>query len=260
MDQLVVPSPWLWRPRPGLVRFIEIHATRGPAGADQYQGTINWMSNPNNGSAAKGWGGACSKIIGDDGSMALVLSNDKMPTFAAGYGALGPAQGGWSIDQYGISYQICQSAALEPFTDAQYRRGAKETAKDCVENDIPPVFLEIPRQEGPVPTGLVRHDRCENGYEYGKSDPGAQFNETYFLSLLRSEIAALKEEPMKLVRAIPSGKVYVLGEVGKRWIDDGEELGAYFAAGYDPVIVDITDFQAAAIPNVALPTGGAHTH
>lgn len=190
-DRIVTPNRWLWFPRYRPIRFIEIHSTRGGVNSsteNDYFATGNWMTNPNNGSSAQGWGSSCSRVLGPAGEMTFVLNDNQMPTHSAGYGRTGT----WSIDEYGKSYEWAQHIATVPYSDAMYRRGAKEIAKDCVTYGIPPVFITIYDQAiQPVPTGLVRHDRCENGTKLGKSDPGSPFNEAYFISLLKIEIALL---------------------------------------------------------------------
>jgi len=155
------------------------------------------MENPNNGSAAQGWGSSCSRVLGPNGEMTYVLQDNQVPTYSAGYGRLF-LLGGWSIDEYGKSYEWAQPNILTSYSDAMYTRGAKEIAKDCVAYGIPPVFITVFDQAiQPVPTGLVRHDRCENGTKLGKSDPGLQFNEAKFIALLQAEIAALENDMTK---------------------------------------------------------------
>jgi hypothetical protein len=189
-DVTVFPRPWLWKPRTKPVRLIEIHSTRGGSGSllTDYNATINWMQSGSNGSAAQGWGSSCSKVLGPNGELAVVLHDNQMPTYSAGYGGAGST---YAIDEYGISYEWAQPDAATPFPEAMYQRGAKEIARDCVRYSIPPVFVSIPRQTGVPPAGLVRHDRCENGAKLGKSDPGPLFDERKFLGYLKQEIMAL---------------------------------------------------------------------
>jgi hypothetical protein len=123
--------------------------------------------------------------------MCKVLEDNQQPTYCAGYGGAGT----WAIDEYGIAYEWAQNNAAIPYSDLMYRRGAKEIAIKCKLYGIPPVFLSLPSQTGPVPKGIVRHDRCENGAKLGKSDPGNQFNEALFLSYLTAE---LEEDDMAL--------------------------------------------------------------
>ena len=192
-DVIVLPQPWLWQPRFRAVRFLEIHATRGPTSPEQqFAATVNWLQSPGNGSEAQGWGSSCSYVIDRDGTLAVVLLDDEMPTYSAGYGGPGSE---WSIDEYGISYEWCQSPAQEEFTTAQYERAAIEFAIKCVVFGIPPVMLDIARQAGAVPAGFVRHDRCENGRKLGKSDPGPKFRDDDFVALVRDVLA--EEEPMR---------------------------------------------------------------
>ena len=196
-DVIVRPQSWLSAARTDAVRFLEIHATRGSVAPDQqFQATVNWMQSPNNKARdergnALGWGSSCSYIIGRDGRLASVLRDDRYPTYSAGYGGAGST---WSIDEYGISYEWCQSANQEEFTTEQYERAAIEYAGKCRMHAIPPVMLDIPRQSGPVPAGFVRHDRCENGRKLGKTDPGPQFRDNEFVDLVRQRLG--EEEDM----------------------------------------------------------------
>ncbi len=143
---------------------------------------LNWVQSPNNNQG--GWGSSFSYVIGTDGSMGTVLDDDQMPTYSAGYGGAGT----YAIDEYGISYELAQSQAQEPFTDALYERLAKEVAGKCLKYGIPPVMVSIMVQKGEVPMGIVRHDRCENGIKLGKTDPGVQFNEVRFIADVKAEM------------------------------------------------------------------------
>ena len=188
-DVRVTPQRWLWRPRTKPIRFIEVHATRGNTTPEkQMSAALNWVQSPNNWQG--GWGASFSYVIGTDASMGKILNDDQMPTYSSGYGGPGSE---WAIDEYGISFELAQSAAQEPFTDACLRRAAKEIAVKCQQYGISPVFIEIPVQRGVVPTGLVRHDRCQNGYVLGKTDPGPQFSDTDFIALLMAEM----QEPQR---------------------------------------------------------------
>ena len=231
-DVRVLPQSWLWKPRTKPIRMIEIHATRGnTTPALQKSAALNWVQSANNNNG--GWGSSFSHVIGTDGSQGTVLDDSQMPTYSAGYG--GPTST-WAIDEYAISYELAQSQALEPFTDACYRRAAKEVAIDCLAYAIPATFLNIPNQSGVVPAGLVRHDRCQNGVILGKTDPGTQFNEAYFLSLLRAEMQPVasppqlqEEDDMMLLYHSVKG-VYLLVNGYKRALDGPREQ-AYKAAG-----------------------------
>lgn len=185
MDVRVVPQSWLWVPRIKTIRMIEIHATRGnTTPAKQKGAALNWVRSPSNNQG--GWGGSFSHVIGVDGSKGTVLDDNQMPTYSAGYGGAGST---YAIDEYAISYELAQSPAQEPFSDAIYTRLAKEVAVDCKRYDIPARMIEIPRQTGIVPAGIVRHDKCENGIKLGKTDPGDQFDEARFIT----DVKALME-------------------------------------------------------------------
>ncbi len=189
---------------------------------------LNWVQSPNN--YQGGWGASFSYVIGTDGSKGTVLDDDQMPTYSSGYGGPGST---YAIDEYGISYELAQSAAQEPFTDACLRRAAKEIAAKCKQYGIPAVFLTIPNQRGVVPTGLVRHDRCQNGYVLGKSDPGDQFNEGAFLNLLRLELQVPQDVQSPLEQEQEQGEE---GEEEEMLIiykvmRDGREIGQEAAFG-----------------------------
>jgi hypothetical protein len=115
-----------------------------------------------------------------------------MPTYSAGYGGVGST---YAIDEYGISFEFCQSDSLEPFTDAQYDLGAQRAAIRCKAYGIPVRFVTIPRQVGEPPSGFVRHDRCENGAKLGKTDPGEEFNEAKFCARVNHYVAPAPEPP-----------------------------------------------------------------
>ena len=203
----MTPQPWLWIPRTKPIRFIEIHATRGNTTPEKQKGAaLNWVQSPQNvgGRDASGdpeWGSSFSHVIGADGSKGTVLDDNQMPTYSAGYGGVNST---YAIDEYGISFELAQSQAQEPFTDALYTRLAREVAPLCIKYDIPPVMISVTSQKGTVPTGIVRHDRCENGIKLGKTDPGVQFNEVRFIADVKAKIAPDKppqEDDMLLIRA-----------------------------------------------------------
>jgi hypothetical protein len=179
-----MPQRWLWVPRTRPIRFIEIHAVRGDTTpALQKQSALNWVQSPLN--KQDGWGSSFSHVIGTDGSQGTVLDDNQQPTYSAGFG--GP-NSTYAIDWYGISYELAQSPAQEPFSDAIYDRLAKEVAVDCLRYGIPPVMIAVFDQSGAVPTGIVRHDRCQNGRILGKTDPGDQFDEARFIRQLKAEM------------------------------------------------------------------------
>jgi len=261
-DIRVRPQPWLWMPRTKPIRFIEIHATRGNTTPEKQMGAaLNWVQSPNNGSAAKGWGSSFSFVIGADGSMGTVLDDSQTPTYSAGYGGVGST---YAIDEYGISFELAQSQAQEPFTDALYTRLAREVAPLCVKYNIPPVMVEIPRQTGTVPTGIVRHDKCENGIKLGKTDPGDQFDEARFTADVKAlmspepvepPIEPPEEENMVIVIIAKAGSSprYVLHTDGRKYIMSAgqrealnrlEEAGALRIEGRI-----VSDEDLAAIPD-----------
>ena len=242
-DVRVTPQPWLRMPRIKPIRFIEIHATRGNTTPEKQMGAaLNWVQSPRNVGNLDGarnidyanpeWGSSFSYVIGTDGSMGTVLDDNQMPTYSAGYGGTGST---YAIDEYGISYELAQSQAQEPFTDQVYDRLTTEVAVKCLKYNIPPVMVSIMSQKGTVPAGIVRHDRCENGIKLGKTDPGVQFNEVRFIAALKakmeperepepvlepiSEPESLKEESMVIViiKAEGDNTQYILNTDGRKY-------------------------------------------
>ncbi len=211
-DVRVTPQRWLWQPRTKPIRLIEIHATRGNTTPEkQKQAALNWVQSPRNVGNLDGarnidyanpeWGSSFSHVIGTDGSMGTVLDDNQMPTYSAGYGGVGST---YAIDEYAISYELAQSQAQEPFSDKLYDRLTTEVAIDCLKYGIPPVMISIMSQKGDVPTGIVRHDRCENGIKLGKTDPGVQFNEVRFIAMLKANMEddMTPQEVRNIVRAM----------------------------------------------------------
>lgn len=83
--------------------------------------------------------------------------------------------------------------------------------------------------------------------EYPTSCPG----DTWTAWLPALDSPPQEEDDMRLIRAANSGAIYVVGESGKRWIDDAAEVEAYKAAGYG--VAEVSDAQAGAIPDVPKP-------
>ncbi len=241
-DMRVTPRPWLRTVRAKPIRLLEIHATRGNTTPEKQMGAaLNWVQSPQNVGNRKEdgapdylnpeWGSSFSYVIGTDGSMGTVLDDNQMPTYSAGYGGVGST---YAIDEYAISYECAQSQAQEPFTDALYDRLATEVAAKCLKYNIPPVMVSITNQRGEVPTGIVRHDRCENGIKLGKTDPGVQFNEVRFMAGVKAKMAPEpptpepepepepeppKEESMVIViiKAEGDGTQYILNTDGRKY-------------------------------------------
>lgn len=264
-DIRITPQRWLWVPRTKPIRMVEVHATRGNTTPEKQMGAaLNWVQSPNNGGPV--WGSSFSHVIGTDGSMGTVLDDNQMPTYSAGYGGVGST---YAIDEYAISYELAQSPAQEPFSDAIYARLAKEVAVDCKRYGILARMIEIPRQTGAVPTGIVRHDRCENGIKLGKVDPGDQFDEARFIADVKAKMEPeepsappAESEPPKedermvlvLIRGKTDDTVYALDTDGRKYrLASPEHWQALFALEAEGAIRiefrKIPDAHMAAIPN-----------
>src|SRR3990167_3813625 len=83
-----------------------------------------------------------------------------------------------------------------------------------------------------------------------RSDPG-QLN---ISQVVADVIAAMEEEMPKLIHCIDGGKVYVVGEMGKRHIDDQVELGIYTRLFGGPM--DVYQAEADKIPDVSSGSSG----
>jgi hypothetical protein len=264
-DTRVIPKPWLWVPRTKPIRLIEIHATRGNTTPEKQMGAaLNWVMSANNvgDRDALGdpvWGSSFSHVIGTDGSMGTVLDDHQMPTYSAGYGGVGST---YAIDEYAISYECAQSQAQEPFTDALYDRLETEVALKCLKYNIPPVMVSIMVQRGEVPTGIVRHDRCENGIKLGKTDPGVQFNEVRFIAGVKAKMEPtepIEEDDMKLI-------IIKTHSSNTQWVTDGMTRWPYTTGGIktefealgltEPGVEIVTDALMAAIPTVPAKASG----
>lgn len=179
-DEQVTVTSWLKAPRPaGMTpRIIIIHATRGSnTQALQYQATKGWFQSTSNGSAAQGWGGCATVVIGSNGELCRFMNEaSEVPRYSAGYGSNLPPQG-WCADDWGLSMELAQSDKQEAFAAATIDRAAMQAALWCQTYNISPVHLGTTDQRGasPASTGIVGHDELENGRKLGKSDPGAQF-------------------------------------------------------------------------------------
>jgi hypothetical protein len=214
---------------------VEIHATRGSTTPEaQYSATKNWLLSPNNISGRQPdgtpiWGSSCSYILGRDGKICKALEDNQMPTFSAGYGS---SLSGWSIDEYGVSVEWCQSANQEEYTTIQYERGAVLYAYYSVKYNIDPTIITIPNQTGQVPTGFVRHDGCENGFKLGKTDPGPKFRNNDFVDLVRSKINGgggddeLNEEQNRKLDEIWNKSKELLNHIGFG-VDYNDSLSAW---------------------------------
>jgi hypothetical protein len=182
-----ITVPWLKGPRPAGTspRIIIVHATRGAsAQAVQYAATKSWFNSTGNGSAAQGWGGCATIVIGQDGQKCTFMDElREVPRFSAGYGSFSEPNG-WCADYWGLSMELAQSAAQEDFDPRTIERAAMQIAEWCKRYGIDPVHRQYLDQRGaqPAQTGIVGHDELENGRKLGKTDPGPKFPWTQFMA------------------------------------------------------------------------------
>lgn len=83
--------------------------------------------------------------------------------------------------------------------------------------------------------------------EYPTSCPG----DTWLTWMHWLDVPLPEEDDMKLLNGDPSGRVFVVGESGKRYIDDDAEVAGYTAAGYG--LVTVPDAQIDNIPDAPQP-------
>jgi N-acetyl-anhydromuramyl-L-alanine amidase AmpD len=209
------------------IRYVVIHATRGPEGTDQYNGTINWFK----ASQYVGWGPSADILIGRFGQITLFADQQgrtwetTRANWSAGYGA--SAWNTYGADEAGVSIEICQSAAQEDYTVAQINAVADVLA---YLHEHKGVALErIPYLDQAVgivpPSGIVGHEDTANGRKTGKSDPGPKFPYEKVLALAREKTARLsrpmvEEDLAKIWRHLygyPQAGVSVtrLSQIGK---------------------------------------------
>ena len=206
----ITPAPQLVKPRTGPIKGSVIHSTRGGTSSPEvdYSATKNWFTSPNNMARNSqgqplGYGGCASRIIGPAGEMTIVMPDDQMPTYSAGYGAIGPPVE-FLVDQHYISYELAQPTINTPYTDPQIDRIAMEIALDAKTYGFPIIMRDF-RDDQTVPLpGVTRHDRTANGRKLGKSDPGHMFPEVRFVTLARAYLEGVDD--MKVIAYILEGQ------------------------------------------------------
>lgn len=206
-----ITVPWLKGPRPPgcAPRIVIVHATRGAnTQAAQYAATKGWFNSTGNGSAAQGWGGCATIVIGQDGQLCRFMDEAReVPRFSAGYGSYSEPNG-WCADYWGLSMELAQSAAQEDFDPRTIERAALQTATWCKQYGIDPVHRQYFDQRGAMPaqTGIVGHDELENGRKLGKTDPGPKFPWQQFMArvsfYMGTAPAPIEEEIMPRFNAV----------------------------------------------------------
>jgi len=164
--------------RPGKPMYAIWHATRGPESGDQYLGTINWFVSETN--VVNGSGPCADMLVGGkrpfDGKITVFTDYaTERANWSAGYGASHVDT--YGADEWGISIEVAQSAALEAYTPAQVEAIAQIMVALKAEFGIP--FRRISyldqRRDRAIPMGHVGHEDTANGRKTGKSDPGPKF-------------------------------------------------------------------------------------
>lgn len=214
-------NPWNWKPDPyrrGKIAGVVIHSTRsGQPGLDYDDGpgTENWGMNPNNGSAAQGWGTYWDLLIYRNGTR--VISTDWDTEFAswtAGYGA--PGTGTWPLGIPYIQIEVSQARIDQPFSPESIDSLAQAVAEAAQKYDFPIRRLPFIPQTGTPERGIGTHEDSANGKHYGKTDPGPLFPWVTFLglandylkggnSVTRSEYEALLARVENLELAVFAG-------------------------------------------------------
>lgn len=163
-------------------RNIFIHATRGPGDRtleEEYRIAVNYLTTPGTPASAQ-------FVVGPSEVTRLVRDEDSS----------------WHASENNrtaLSIEFAQPSSLPPFTEFQYRAGAEIVYEWCQSYGIPPVrvFSQAHR-------GVIGHEDSEQGKRFGKTDPGSQFNWSYFMSLVVPTV----QGPDRLV---------IRGELDKLW-------------------------------------------
>lgn len=195
---------WLRRPRLHTPQIIIIHATRGPTAVEQqYRATINWFTNPTNGSAEQRWGSQADAVVGT-GPGEITFFGDYHTTrsnWSAGFGGSSATTHG--ADEWAVSIELAQRNATDPFRDEVLQNAAIVCRQWMDEFHIPAEHLRGWDQERQkdVPKGFVGHDETANGKKLGKSDPGSLFPwDDFFL-----RVAAVGPTPRRTAEPPPAG-------------------------------------------------------
>jgi len=163
---------WKYRRRTQPVRLVIIHSTRSgrPDIGLEYQRTKNWFLSHNNRVADDPpWGSMASFIVGHDGRLCRVIPEDHYPTWSAGH-----------MDPIAISFELAQPTNDAPYTEATLARAALEVARVCRTYRVPAVVLPWVSADNRQAPGIARHDRSDNGWCWGKTDPGRLFDDRSF--------------------------------------------------------------------------------
>lgn len=211
-------NAWNWKAYPGragIIAGVTIHSTRSGATSPTYDdgpGTENWGMNPNNGSAAQGYGVYWDALIYRDGTRVISTDWDReYATWTAGYGRGG---GTWPLGLYYLQIEVSQSRADQPFSDASIDSLAQLVAAASAKYAFPIERIPFVTQLGARPRGITTHEGSANGEAYGKSDPGPLFPWDTFLSLAKQYAAGgggeddmVDEEARRQIRELNAAMV-----------------------------------------------------
>jgi N-acetyl-anhydromuramyl-L-alanine amidase AmpD len=149
------------------VRFIILHATRGPGmrfHEEEKNLTVNYFLQP-------GVQASAHYVVGGKSITQMVELGDTA----------------WHARQHNgssIGIEIAQDATLPPFTEWQYRATAQLCRELCEMYNIPKVRV-LNTVSGP---GIIGHEDSEAGKQDGKSDPGKLWDWPFFLNLLTADV------------------------------------------------------------------------
>ena len=165
------------------------------------------------------WASMESFIVGG-GKVCRVLTDNVYPHYSLGH-----------ADPEAYSIEIGQANDGDGFDPRDLRNAAQICAWASAKHNIPVKVLNYLSTDNHEGAGYVRHDRSANGSTYGKSDPGADFDNTTFEALVNSFLVVppIQEDEMaKLVRETGSPFVFVWDGIFYsylRRIEDATEMG-----------------------------------
>lgn len=223
---VLIPKPWLVRPRKYVPRLITIHATRGKSAPNlQYSATRNWLQSVSNEQENFSWGSSCNFIVGNDpGEITLVSSFEVYSSWGCGFGETGT----WSVDEHGFSIEIPQSVGLEAFDVDAINNALDVCEYLCRTYNITPVRIPFLSQTGEIPSGLVGHEDTANGKKLGKTDPGDKFPWDSFITTLAKRLS-----PTPSSERVQQARLDFGTAAGELWIKDPSKGQKWNSRGLD---------------------------
>lgn len=215
-------------PYPVRGQTVFIHCTRSdqPFNFQEYEGTLNYMSEP--GTTSSHW------VVGRLGQKARVVPDD-VQAWHASY-----------MNEYAWGIEVCQSTEEGPFPQVQLAALVEICKGYMADFGVPPV--RVMDEDTP---GFIGHEDSAQGKSYGKTDPGPLFPWDWFIAALTSEDEAMRiknvtspwyEDPQN--QRIPAGET--------RGVNAREDFGL----APDVVSIEVEVYLQLGSPSVRVAHGG----